>query len=114
MELLALQKLLDQGGAAVLATGGSLVMHPEAYNLLKARASTVWLKAEPRDHWDRVVAQGDVRPMKDRPRAMTELRVLLRERTALYSQADVVIDTSSMSLAEATNSIALQIYGEDR
>jgi XRE family aerobic/anaerobic benzoate catabolism transcriptional regulator len=114
MELLALQKLLDQGGSAVLATGGSLVMHPEAYDLLKARAITVWLKAEPSDHWDRVVAQGDGRPMKDRPRAMSELRALLRERTPLYSQADIVIDTSSMSLADATNSIVLQIYGEDR
>src|SRR5262249_17394915 len=102
MEHAALEKFLVAGEAAVLAPGGSLGTPPEAYELLKARAITVWLKAEPRDHWDRVVAQGDVRPMKDRPRAMTELRVLLRERTPLYSQAALVVDTSSMTLAQAT------------
>jgi XRE family aerobic/anaerobic benzoate catabolism transcriptional regulator len=114
MEHAALRKFIDRGGSAVLATGGSLVMHPEAYDLLKARAITVWLKAEARDHWDRVVAQGDGRPMKDRPRAMNELRALLRERTPLYSQATLVVDTSSVTLAEATNSIVLQIDGDER
>ena len=48
--------------AAVLATGGSLVTAQETYALLRERATTVWLKARPQDHWDRVLRQGDARP----------------------------------------------------
>ena len=67
---------------------------PETWGLLRSRARTIWLKAEPREHWSRVVAQGDVRPMRDRPRAMNELRALLASRAPLYEMADVVVETS--------------------
>ena len=105
VEHVALRKFLDSAPAAVLATGGSLVTHAESFELLRDRAMTVWLKARPKDHWDRVVAQGDGRPMKDRPAAMSELRSLLRERSPLYAQATHVVDTSSMSLDLATDKI---------
>jgi XRE family aerobic/anaerobic benzoate catabolism transcriptional regulator len=65
----------------------------------------VWLRATPREHWDRVVAQGDVRPMRGRPRAMNELRQLLTSRTPLYRQADVALDTSGLSLDEVVEII---------
>src|SRR5262249_7563727 len=69
-----LRRLLDAGKPLVIATGGSIVTDAETWGLLRSRARTIWLKAKPRDHWDRVVAQGDVRPMRNRPRAMNELR----------------------------------------
>ena len=96
------KKLLDELPRVVLATGGSLVTDDETYDLLRKRATTVWLKARPRDHWERVVAQGDGRPMKDRPKAMSELKALLKTRKPLYAQASLVVDTSKMSLDEAT------------
>lgn len=94
MERDVLRRLLEAKKPAVLATGGSIVTDAETWGLLRNRARTVWLKATPRDHWDRVVAQGDVRPMRGRPRAMNELKQLLSTRTPLYEQASETVDTS--------------------
>lgn len=100
-----LRRLLDQDKAMVVATGGSIVTDEATWTLLRERARTVWLKARPEDHWDRVVAQGDVRPMRGRPRAMNELRQLLGAREPLYQQADVVVDTSSRTLAGVVSEV---------
>ena len=75
-----LRRFLDSHDAGVLATGGSIVTAKETYDLLRKRTSTVWLRARPQDHWDRVLMQGDARPMRGRPRAMNELRQLLTSR----------------------------------
>ncbi len=100
-----LRKFLDATEGAVLATGGSLVTSADTYELLRRRTTTVWLKANARDHWDRVVRQGDVRPMKNRANAMAEMQALLRARKPLYAQADHVVDTSSAGLDGATRRV---------
>ncbi|MFO0736714.1 MAG: shikimate kinase [Labilithrix sp.] len=106
MERDVLRRLLDAGKPIVIATGGSLVTDPETWGLLRSRARTVWLKATPREHWDRVVAQGDVRPMRGRPKAMNELKQLLSARTPLYEQANETIDTSGLTPAKIVARIA--------
>lgn len=106
MERDVLRRLLDSGKPAVIATGGSIVTDAETWGLLRSRARTVWLKASPREHWDRVVAQGDVRPMRGRPRAMNELRQLLAARTPLYEQADLTLDTSGHAVDDIVERIA--------
>jgi XRE family transcriptional regulator, aerobic/anaerobic benzoate catabolism transcriptional regulator len=96
LEREALEKILDQGRPVVLATGGGIVNSPETYALLRRRAVTVWLRADPEDHWNRVVQQGDRRPMADNPQAMGELRRLLASREPLYASADLTVDTSGL------------------
>ena len=61
----------------------------------------MWLRAEPEDHWNRVVKQGDRRPMAHHPQAMGELRRLLRSREPLYAEATHTVDTSKLT-PEAT------------
>jgi XRE family transcriptional regulator, aerobic/anaerobic benzoate catabolism transcriptional regulator len=90
----ALRELMSARDGAVIATGGSIVNDVESFELLRRFATTVWLKARPEDHMQRVMAQGDERPMKNRGDAMAELRALLRARAPLYAQADHVVDTS--------------------
>jgi XRE family aerobic/anaerobic benzoate catabolism transcriptional regulator len=97
-----LRTFLDSQQAAVLATGGSIVTAPDTFDLLRRSTITVWLKASPRDHWQRVVRQGDVRPMKNRANAMSELRTLLETRRPLYAMAEHVVDTSNATQEEAT------------
>jgi XRE family aerobic/anaerobic benzoate catabolism transcriptional regulator len=82
--------------AAILATGGSIVTARDTFRLLRRHFLTVWLRARPEDHWNRVVAQGDVRPMAQSPHAMAELRALLAAREPLYLQAHQVVDTSRL------------------
>jgi XRE family transcriptional regulator, aerobic/anaerobic benzoate catabolism transcriptional regulator len=100
LERETLERVLDDAGRRrlVLATGGGLVTSPEAYALLRRRAITVWLRADPEDHWNRVVQQGDRRPIAEHPGAMTELRRLLAARAKLYAEADVTVDTSRLGV----------------
>jgi XRE family transcriptional regulator, aerobic/anaerobic benzoate catabolism transcriptional regulator len=106
-----LLKILSQNDSMVLATGGSIVTDPEAWQLLKRRTHTVWLKAVPEDHWKRVLRQGDTRPMANRAYAMTELRSILTQRTPLYAEAAQTIDTSSLRVSEAVRAIAGFVRG---
>jgi XRE family aerobic/anaerobic benzoate catabolism transcriptional regulator len=101
----ALEQVLAAGAPAIVATGGSLVTDHPTFDLLRGSAVTVWLKAKPQDHWSRVVAQGDARPMADRSSAMTELRALLRARRALYERAHHVVDTSALGLDRAVDRV---------
>ena len=71
---------------------------PETYARLRRRALTIWLRADPEDHWNRVVQQGDRRPMAEHPEAMAELRRLLAARQRLYSEADGTVDTSRLGI----------------
>ena len=51
------------------------------------------IKAKPKEHMERVIKQGDLRPMASNPKAMDDLNNILKERKNLYSQADVILDT---------------------
>ncbi len=94
LEREALAKILDGTPRVVIATGGGIVAEAATWDLLRRNATTVWLKARPEVHWERVVAQGDHRPMENDPLAMKRLRQLLREREGLYRQAHHTVDTS--------------------
>jgi XRE family aerobic/anaerobic benzoate catabolism transcriptional regulator len=93
LERETLERVLAEG-PLVLATGGGLPTSPDTWDLLRRRALTIWLRAKPEDHWNRVVQQGDRRPMADNPQAMAELRRLLAAREPLYAQAHRTVDTS--------------------
>lgn len=105
LELSALKRFLATHSRAVLATGGGVVTSPEAFRLLLERTRTVWLKAQPEEHWRRVVVQGDLRPMQNRPHAMAELRRRLREREPLYARADLTLSTSGRSVGEVVRAL---------
>jgi len=106
LERETLDRVLDGGGPLVLATGGGLPASPETYARLRAQALTVWLRAAPEDHWNRVVQQGDRRPMADHPEAMAELRRLLATREPLYAQAAATVDTSRLGMKGAADAVA--------
>jgi XRE family aerobic/anaerobic benzoate catabolism transcriptional regulator len=104
-----LTRLLAEDAPMVLATGGSIVNDPTSYALLRERAHTVWLRARPEDHWNRVVAQGDQRPMAENPHAFEELRALLAARQKLYARADRTVDTSELSVKQVVAAIAASV-----
>ncbi len=100
LEAEALEKVLAEGGSLVLATGGSIVTSPATFARLRQTCHTVWLKARPEDHFARVAAQGDQRPMLGRPRALDELNALLRARVGDYSRCEITIDTSEATVEQ--------------
>jgi XRE family aerobic/anaerobic benzoate catabolism transcriptional regulator len=108
----ALEHWLAQHGSGVLATGGSLVMDAEAYARLRATCRTVWLRAAPEEHFQRVVDQGDLRPIAGHARAMTELKAILAAREPLYAQADRQAVTSGRSAEAVAGELAAWVTGE--
>jgi len=97
LERSVLEAVLAEGMGCVIATGGGIVTAPETFALLKAQTLTIWLRADANDHWNRVLQQGDKRPMKGHPQAMAELRRLLNSRKRLYGTARFTVDTSSLA-----------------
>lgn len=108
----ALARLASEGRPMVLAAGGGLVTDPENWSLLRSTFSTVWLSADPEDHFERVLKQGDRRPMAKSPDAMSELRAILDARRPLYGLADLTIDTSRLSPARAAAAILAHAQGD--
>ena len=101
-----LARVLAEPEPMVLATGGSIVNDPTTYALLRSHARTIWLRANAEDHWNRVVAQGDRRPMAENPHAFEELRALLAARTKLYARADKTVDTSGRTVKQVVAELA--------
>jgi XRE family aerobic/anaerobic benzoate catabolism transcriptional regulator len=105
LERESLQRLVRDGAAAVIATGGGIVAEPATFGLLLDTCVTVWLRASPEEHMRRVVDQGDTRPMRDNRRAMEDLRAILASREALYAKADFTVDTSGRTAAETLDAL---------
>ncbi|RJF95955.1 helix-turn-helix transcriptional regulator [Noviherbaspirillum saxi] len=96
-EYRALEDIIQRFPRAVIATPGGIVSDPATFNLLLSHCYTVWLKASPKDHMERVLAQGDTRPMSGNREAMEDLKSILESRAAFYSKADQTFSTSEMT-----------------
>ena len=96
-EYRALEEVIQRYPRSVIATPGGIVSDPATFNLLLSHCYTVWIKASPKDHMERVVAQGDTRPMLGNREAMEDLKNILESRAAFYSKADESFDTSEMT-----------------
>jgi len=97
----ALESVIESYDRAVIAAGGSLVSEAATFDLLLSACFTVWLTARPEEHMSRVMAQGDLRPMADNTEAMQDLRRILEGRAALYSKADVSVETAGKSVDQS-------------
>ena len=112
LEREVLRRVLAEQAGVVLAVGGSLVTDEETYAALRARSFTVWLRATADDHWGRVVAQGDARPMAHRANARSELQALLRARAPLYALARATVDTSALGLRGTVDAVLAAVRGD--
>ena len=87
--------------ALVMAVAGGIVSEPDTFAFLLAHYHTIWLKAKPDEHMNRVREQGDTRPMAGFPAAMDSLKSILASREALYTRSDAEIDTSGRTVEES-------------
>jgi XRE family transcriptional regulator, aerobic/anaerobic benzoate catabolism transcriptional regulator len=101
IERRTLERVINEFDRAVFSIGGGVVTESETYDYLRANFYTVWIKAKPQEHMDRVAAQGDFRAMAGNDRAMDDLRRILNSREPLYRQADITLDTSATTVEES-------------
>jgi XRE family aerobic/anaerobic benzoate catabolism transcriptional regulator len=109
LEQEVLTDILREPSPMIIAAGGGLVTSADSFTLLRHGATTVWLRARPSDYWDRVMRQGDRRPMRQHPQAKEALRDLVTRREALYAKADITIDTAGLTVPEAVERVAREV-----
>lgn len=86
-----IERLLTEG-PHVLATGGGAFVNEETRALVKAGATSVWLRAT-LELLVKRTALRDSRPLLRRGEPREILGRLLKEREPVYAQADVTIDS---------------------
>lgn len=105
LEKQSVERIVATHDSIILAVAGGIVSEPDTFNYLLRYYHTIWLKAEPTDHMTRVRGQGDERPMAGNPEAMEELRNILTSREALYSRAEIEINTSGSTLEKTLDDV---------
>ena len=111
LERQTLEQMLAGDGAMVLAAGGGIVAEAATFELLLSRCRTVWVRAAPEEHMQRVVTQGDDRPMRDNAQAMDDLRAILASREALYAKAELILDNQGRTLEESLEELVRRLEG---
>jgi XRE family transcriptional regulator, aerobic/anaerobic benzoate catabolism transcriptional regulator len=91
--------------AAVIAAPGAIVADGPLYDSLLDSAHSIWLQATPQDHMDRVIAQGDLRPMGSGRGAMDDLQAILDSRAPDYARADATLDTSAQDFVRTVDKL---------
>ena len=109
MEAQALDGVVADHERCILEVAGGVVAEPETFARLTARFHTIWIKAAPEDHMNRVRAQGDLRPMRGNPAAMDQLRDILAAREATYARALATVDTSATKASVAAERLVRTI-----
>jgi XRE family transcriptional regulator, aerobic/anaerobic benzoate catabolism transcriptional regulator len=106
----ALERIIRTRTRVVLAAGGGLVSEAATFERLLDSFRTVWLQASPREHWDRVIRQGDRRVEgSGDTEALADMRRILAQRNALYGKADARLDTSGKTVRKSLASLVRTI-----
>lgn len=105
LEATAVEKVSTEYERVVLAVSGGIVGEPATYAALLTRFHTVWVKASPAEHMERVRAQGDLRPMEGTADSMAQLKAILLSREALYERALAQLDTSGRTVDSSLNQL---------
>jgi len=100
-ERACLERVVSENEAAVIATAGGIVSNPETYGLLLRRTHTVWVSAEPEEHMNRVMKQGDFRPMARNREAMADLHAILEACRGDYARAEATLDTAGATVQQS-------------
>lgn len=105
LEKQALEKAVTEYDSVVLAAAGGVVSDQETYSYLLKYFHTIWLRARPEEHMQRVREQGDERPMAGNPAAMRELKSILTSRESMYAAAELTLDTSSKTVSACSKEL---------
>jgi shikimate kinase len=96
-------RLLDRP-PLVLSTGGGAYIHPETRSLMRAKAVTVWLRAELDVLYDRVRQRGH-RPLLRQGDPREVLARLMEQRYPIYAEADIVVDSTAQPADRTTEQV---------
>lgn len=111
------ESICQEHDAAVIAAPGGIVADAPIFDRMLATSHSIWLRAAPEDHMERVMAQGDFRPMASNREAMADLKAILQARAAEYARADALLNTSEQGFPDTLRrleTVARELLGEYR
>ena len=106
LEKQAVEQVLQTHERVVMETGGSLVSEQDTYDLVLRSYYTVWVQATAAEHMERVLQQGDMRPMRGNREAMADLKLILDERASQYELAHYKLNTAGRSINDCLEELA--------
>ncbi len=101
----ALLDVLASNDSFVLETGGGIVADPHMLNKILTTCFVIWIHASPEEHMQRVIDQGDFRPMQANADAMDDLKQILEERTPFYAKAHAQLNTSGRDVQDCIDGL---------
>ena len=107
LEARVLKGILD-GPARIVATGGGAFMNGDIRAIVRDRALSVWLKADPASLAARI-SNPDSRPLLKGRDPAAVLEALARERYPAYAEADLTVDTDGLSLKAAARKLEKEL-----
>jgi len=106
LEALCLRTVMNNHSRVILAVAGGITTDPDSFDVLLNKFHTVWLQASPGEHMQRVLDQGDRRPVSGVTGAMDSLVDILRSREAQYARAQFALDTSERPVEQSAEELA--------
>ncbi|WP_322880169.1 helix-turn-helix transcriptional regulator [Pandoraea sputorum] len=99
IERQCIERIIDEHEHVVLATGGGIVSEAPTFERVLRAFRTVWLRARPEVHFQRVMQQNDARIATEalRNEALEHIHRMLDARESLYRLADITLDTSDIT-----------------
>jgi shikimate kinase len=107
------ERLLAERAPCVIATGGGAFVEPRTREAIRARGTTVWLRADLETLWERVRGRPG-RPLLDRPDPRQALAEIEARRRPIYAGADITVDSPAGTSHEAmARAIVAAVAGRD-
>ncbi len=97
------------GPKLVLATGGGAFMNPNTRDLIRRRASALWLRAD-LDTLVQRTSRRDHRPLLKRGDPKQILEKLMAERYPIYAEAEIVVDSQEGPVERTLNRALVALY----
>ncbi|VVD67776.1 helix-turn-helix transcriptional regulator [Pandoraea commovens] len=111
IERQCIERIIGEQERVVLATGGGIVSEAPTFERVLRAFRTVWLRARPEVHFQRVMQQNDARIATEalRNEALDHIHRMLDARESLYRLADITLDTSDITPEAALADIKVRL-----
>jgi len=109
-ERAALERVLDEGEAGIVALGGGALTSDENQNLLKKRAYRVFIKVTPEQVLERMRRSRRVRPLLGPTPSLSRIKDLYAKRMPQYAHADHVVEADHLTTAQTVDDIIAWLH----
>lgn len=116
MESEVIRILADCESSSVIALGGGALTNKKNFDLVTKNGILVYIKSSPEAIYERI-KDSKKRPLLNVPEGekfkenmLFKIRSLLNKRTAVYEQADVIIERDSLSLEQIVKTLIKKLW----